>query len=147
MERYKTLWYSVIRWCRMFMGFMFYETFCRWRMKFLSGTQSNKDAAKSGRPLTNKANVSKVRQATIQSDDQYTIYDMQQKLVRVHFILRHERFLPGGYLSWWYMAKTDTSTNRSAIAFFFQNSIKYNLKTLWLISINKKNLKAQFPKA
>ena len=39
-----------------------YEIVRRWRKKFLTGTESIKDAAKSGRPVTvtGKANISKV---------------------------------------------------------------------------------------
>ena len=49
-----------------------YETVRRWRKKFLTGTESVKDAAKSGRPVTvtGKANVSKVREI-IESDGRY----------------------------------------------------------------------------
>ena len=51
----------------------------RWRKKFLTGTESVKDAAKSGRPVTvtGKANVSKVKEM-IQSGERYTIRDISK---------------------------------------------------------------------
>lgn len=70
-----------------------YETVRRWRQKFLTGTESIKDAAKSGRPVTvsGKTNVSKVKEI-IESDGRYTIRDIAKavgiSLSRVHFILK-----------------------------------------------------------
>ena len=141
----KTLWYSVIQWCRMFMGFIFYETFCRWRMKFLSGTQSIKYAAKSGRPLINKANVPKVRQGYL------------------FIVMTNTRFTTCSqslytYISFWIIKdfcqmddiwpkQIRVQTVKQLLNFFFQNSIKYNLKTLWFVSNKEKNLEAKFPKA
>ncbi len=51
-----------------------YETVRRWKTKFHTGTESVKDAAKSGRPVTatGKTNVSKVREI-IESEGE--IYD------------------------------------------------------------------------
>ncbi|XP_062582211.1 histone-lysine N-methyltransferase SETMAR-like [Saccostrea cucullata] len=70
-----------------------YETVHRWRQKFLTGTESVKDAAKSGRPVTvsGKRNVSKVKEI-IESDGRYTVRDIAKavgiSLSRVHFILK-----------------------------------------------------------
>ena len=70
-----------------------FEAVCRWRKKFLTGTEFVKDAAKSGRPVTviGKTNISKVREI-IESDSRYTIRDIAKvvgiSLSRVHFILK-----------------------------------------------------------
>ncbi|XP_062593106.1 histone-lysine N-methyltransferase SETMAR-like [Saccostrea cucullata] len=68
-----------------------YETVRRWRQKFLTGTESIKDAAKSGLPVTvsGKTNVSKVKEI-IESDGRYTIRDIAKAvgISRVHFILK-----------------------------------------------------------
>lgn len=70
-----------------------YETVSRWRKTFLTGTVYDKDAAKSGRPMTVtcKTNVSKVREI-IKSDGSYTTRDIAKavgiKLSRVHFIFK-----------------------------------------------------------
>ena len=64
-----------------------------WRQKFLTGTESVKDAAKSGQPVTvtGKNNVSKVK-AIIESDGRYMIRNIAKavgiSLSQVHFILK-----------------------------------------------------------
>ena len=70
-----------------------YETVRRWTQKFLIGTESVNNAAKSGRPVTvtDKTNVSKVKEI-IESDGWHTIRDISKavgiSLSRVHFILK-----------------------------------------------------------
>lgn len=56
---------------------LYHETVSRWRKKFLTGTESIKDAAKYGRPVTvtGKANVSKVGEI-IENDCLYRICDI-----------------------------------------------------------------------
>lgn len=70
-----------------------YWTDRRWSRKFLTGTESLKNAAKSGRPvtLTCKAHVSKVREL-IGSDGRHTFRDIAKavgmSVSRVHFNLK-----------------------------------------------------------
>ena len=70
-----------------------YETVCRWRKKFHTGTKSVKDATESERLVTaiGGPNVSKVRQI-IERDGRYTIRDIAKavgiSLSREHFILK-----------------------------------------------------------
>ena len=69
------------------------ETVRRCRKEFHNGSESVKDSAESGRPVTatGKNNVSKVREI-IESDDSYIVLDITKadgiSLSSVHFILK-----------------------------------------------------------
>ena len=70
-----------------------YDTFLRWKKKFESGVESNKNAPKSGRPksASRKEIVSKIKEI-IEEDARFTVRDIARKvgisLSTVHFILK-----------------------------------------------------------